>query len=107
MKRISRLMALVFAALFSGSVFAQTTIVFSEHEPLGNMRTRFLADFFDNTEKESKGRVKIEAHWAGELSSSYDALKTVKDGSTAQFATVVPNMRQKTFRFISYSRVFP
>lgn len=107
MKKISRLMAVVFAALFSTSVFAQTTIVFSEHEPLGNMRTRFLADFFDNIEKESKGRVKIEAHWAGELSSSYDALKTVKDGSAAQFATVVPEYAAKDLPLHQLFKSFP
>lgn len=44
--------------------FAQTVLTYSDHEPYGNMRTRFINDvFFKNVETESNGRIKIEAHW--------------------------------------------
>ncbi len=63
---------------------------FSDHEPLGGMRTRFLKDVvFPAIEKESNGRLKIEDHWNGEVAAAYDALGAVSKGAT-DFGTVVP-----------------
>ena len=70
---------------------AQTILKYTDHEPLGGMRTRFIQDvFFTAIEKESHGRLKVDAHWNGELSNSYNALRTVQDGSVADMAIVVP-----------------
>jgi TRAP-type C4-dicarboxylate transport system substrate-binding protein len=67
------------------------TLRYSDHEPLGGMRTRFIKDvFFAAVEKESHGRLKIEAHWNAELSSGYDALRTVGKGEVTDMAIVVP-----------------
>ena len=60
----------------------ERVLTYSDHEPLGNMRTAFLNDvFFKNIEKESHGKLKIEPHWNSELSTGYDALKKTKDGT--------------------------
>ncbi len=86
------LVALLFAAaLFTGAAPAAQTLVYSDHEPSGGMRTRFLNEvFFAEIEKESKGRLKIEAHWNGELSRSYDALRNVGKAGAVDLAVVVP-----------------
>ena len=68
---------------------------YSDHEPLGGMRTRFLKEvLFPAIEKESKGRIKIEDHWNGEIAAAYDALGAVSNG-TADIATVVPEYTAK------------
>jgi hypothetical protein len=44
---------------------------YSDHEPLGGMRTRFLKDvLFPAIERESNGRLKIEDHWDGEIAAA-------------------------------------
>ena len=55
------------------------------------MRTRFLKEvLFPAIEKESNGRLKIDAHWNAELANGYDALRVVGDGHKADMAIVVP-----------------
>jgi TRAP-type C4-dicarboxylate transport system substrate-binding protein len=67
------------------------TLVYSDHEPLGGMRTRFLADVvFPAVERESRGRLRIEAHWDGEIADSFDALSAVGVSGITDMATVVP-----------------
>lgn len=64
---------------------------FSDHEPLGGMRTRFLKDVvFPAIERESHGRLKIEDHWNGEVVGPYDALRAVGTAGVTDLATVVP-----------------
>lgn len=68
---------------------------FSDHEPLGGMRTRFLKDVvFPAIEKETNGRLKIEDHWNGEIAAAYDALGAVTKG-VADMGTVVPEYTPK------------
>ena len=88
----NRLLALLLAALLlSATGVAQTVLRYSDHEPLGGMRTRFLEDvLFAAIEKESNGRLKIEAHWDSTISTGYDALGKVGDGKEADMAIVVP-----------------
>lgn len=84
------------------------TLIYSDHEPLGNMRTRFLNDvFFPAVEKESGGRIKISPHWNGELSISYENLNTVKDGSRAQIIVVVPEYSVKELPLHQLFKSFP
>lgn len=66
------------------------TLTFTDHEPMGNMRTQVPRQFFRLIEQESKGRIRIDHHWNGELSSSYDGYETVREGTKADMATVVP-----------------
>lgn len=62
------------------------TLTFTDHEPMGNMRTQVTRQFFRLVEQESKGRIRIDHHWNGELSSSYDAYETVREGTKADNA---------------------
>ncbi|MBR1658604.1 MAG: carboxylesterase family protein [Synergistaceae bacterium] len=84
------------------------TLTYSDHEPLGNMRTRFLNDvFFPAVERESKGRVKINPVWNGEICISYENLNTVKDGSRAQITVVVPEYSMKELPLHQLFKSFP
>lgn len=77
-------------------VSAQKILKYTDHESADEMRTKFLKDvFFPAIEKESNGRLKIEAHWNGELSTSYEALNTVSGGKIADITTVVPEYAAK------------
>lgn len=107
MKKIFSLVAAVITFFIFGTVSAQTTIVFSEHEPFGNIRTKIIANFFENIEKETQGRIKFEAHWNGELSSGYDALKIVRDGNVAQCATIVPEYAANNLPLHQLFKSFP
>lgn len=85
------LIALITMLLLPTSAFAEKILRYSDHEPLGGMRTQFINDvFFRAIEKESDGRLKIEKHWDSTVSTGYDALRVVRDGSVADMAIVVP-----------------
>ena len=84
------------------------TLSYSDHEPLGNMRTKFLNDvLFPAIEKESNGRIKITPHWNGELSTSYKALPTVQEAEIAQLAVVVPEYFMDALPFHQVFKSFP
>ena len=91
-----------------GAASAATILRYSDHEPLGGMRTRFLKDvFFAAVEKESNGRLKIEDHWDAELASGYDALRAVGKGEVADVATVVPEYTAKELPLHQIFKSFP
>lgn len=83
------------ASLLPGTVAeamaqAPRILKFSDHEPLGGMRTRFLKEtVFPTIERESNGRLKIEDHWNGEIAAAYGALGAVAKGTT-DIGTIVP-----------------
>ena len=84
-------MRIVFLLLLCAPMFMEAqTLTFTDHEPLGNMRTRVTEQFFRLVEQESQGRIRVNDHWNGEISSSYDACKMVCEGKKADMATVVP-----------------
>lgn len=90
-----------------GAAFA-VTLNYSDHEPLGNMRTTFLNDvLFPAIERESNGLVRIEPHWNGKLSISYDALKTVQEGTAAQLTVAVPEYFMDAFPLQQIFKSFP
>ncbi|WMY73276.1 TRAP transporter substrate-binding protein DctP [Buttiauxella selenatireducens] len=96
------------ALLIPTTVSAAQILKYSDHEPLGGMRTRFIKDvFFAEIEKESQGRLKIEEHWDSELARSYDALGAVKEGKVADIATVVPEYTPKEFPLQQIFKSFP
>ncbi len=74
---------------------APTVLVYSDHEPYGNMRTTFLQEvFFKEVERESHGRIRIEPHWGGEISTSYKALEALQQKKT-DLTTFVPEYDAK------------
>lgn len=87
---------------------AAQTLTYSDHEPLGDMRTRFINDvLFPAIEKESQGRLKIVAHWGGEISNGYEALrKTGKEGAV-DMAIVVPEYAADTLPLHQVFKSFP
>ncbi len=81
---------------------------FSDHEPLGGMRSRFLKDvLFPAIEAESEGRLKIEDHWDGEIAKAYDALAAVREGQVTDMATVVPEYTSKELPLHQIFKGFP
>lgn len=104
--------ALAAFALAGGSATAQsaapTVLRFSDHEPLGGMRTRFLKEvFFPAIEQESQGRLRIEDHWNGELAGAYEALGAVAKSDTVDMATVVPEYTAKELPLHQIFKSFP
>jgi len=81
------LTALCLAAGLLGAAKAETVLRYSDHEPYGNMRTRFINDvFFKNIESESQGRIKIEPHWAAaspKRTTNYKPSPTTKPTSSS------------------------
>ena len=77
------LTALCLAAGLLGAAQAETVLRYSDHEPYGNMRTRFINDvFFKNIESESQVRIKIEPHWGGSIAKAHDELQAIADHKT-------------------------
>lgn len=83
--------ALVVSLAMPTILSAETVLRYSDHQPLEGMRTRFLNDvFFPAIEAESDGRIRIEAHWDGEIAAPYDALGVVGAGEVTDIAMAVP-----------------
>ena len=96
------------ALLMPTTVSAVQILKYSDHEPLGGMRTSFIKDvFFAEIEKESQGRLKVDAHWNSELARSYDALGVVKEGTVADMAIVVPEYTPNEFPLQQIFKVSP
>ena len=75
--------------------FAQTVLTYSDHEPYGNMRTRFINDvFFKNVEAESNGRIKIEPHWGGEITTAHKEFEAIEEKRT-DLIVAVPEYNEK------------
>jgi TRAP-type C4-dicarboxylate transport system substrate-binding protein len=70
---------------------APRILKYTDHEPLGGMRTRFLKDvLFAEIEKETNGRVRIEDHWDGEIADSHGVFEAVSNTGTADIGVIVP-----------------
>lgn len=87
---------------------AERVLTYSDHQPLDGMRTTFLNDvFFKEIEKESEGRLIIDAHWDAELSTGYDGLKTVGSGEKADMGVVVPEYMADALPLYQLFKSFP
>ena len=96
------------ASLLLPATLAAKTLRYSDHEPLGGMRTRFIKDvFFAAIDRESKGRLRIEEHWGGDIASGYDALRVVGEGRAADIAVVVPEYVEKDLPLQQVFKSFP
>ncbi|TCC98131.1 ABC transporter substrate-binding protein [Pedobacter frigidisoli] len=94
--------------LISSTVSAQKVLKYSDHEPLGGMCAKFLKEiFFPAMERESNGRLKIEAHWNGELAIAYNELGAIRRGDTVDVATVVPEYTPKELPLHQIFKSFP
>jgi TRAP-type C4-dicarboxylate transport system substrate-binding protein len=109
MELIRKPLALVLALLLSPVCVNATTLLnYTDHEPLGGTRTRFINDvFFPAIEKESQGRLKINAHWGSERATGYNALSVISEGSAADMGTVVPEYAAKDLPLHQIFKSFP
>jgi TRAP-type C4-dicarboxylate transport system substrate-binding protein len=99
---------LLAAVLLPTAAYAQKILRYSDHQPLDGMRTQFLNDvLFPAIEKESNGRIKIEAHWDGEIAKAYDALGAVMEGKVTDMATTVPEYTAKEMPLHQIFKSFP
>lgn len=90
------------------STAAPRILKFSDHEPLGGMRTRFLKDVvFPAIERESNGRLTIEDNWDGKVAKAYDALGAVNKSGGPDMATVVPEYTAKELPLHQIFKSFP
>ncbi|MEG2569413.1 MAG: hypothetical protein RSA84_24710, partial [Acinetobacter sp.] len=100
--------SLALVVLPIAAAHAETVLRYTDHEPYGNMRTQAIKTiFFTAIEKESQGRLRIDAHWNGELSSSYNALHTVQEGEKADIGIVVPEYTPDKLPLFQMFKSFP
>ena len=96
------------ALLLPAAAMAETILRYTDHEPLGGMRTRFIKDvFFAAVEKESNGRLKIRDQWDSSVATGYDALRTIGTGSAADIGIVVPEYTDKDLPLHQIFKGFP
>jgi TRAP-type C4-dicarboxylate transport system substrate-binding protein len=85
-----------------------TVLKYSDHQPLGQMRTSFLDEvLFPAIEKESHGRISIESHWDGELAIAYQALPRLTEGKITDISTIVPEYTAKELPLSQIFKSFP
>jgi TRAP-type C4-dicarboxylate transport system substrate-binding protein len=73
--------AALFAWNVGGASAADITLKYTDHDPLGGLRTNFVKDvWLAEIVKQSGGKVKIQDFWGGALMSSKEAMKGVGDG---------------------------
>lgn len=85
----------------------QITLNYSDHDPPSGMRTTFLQEYwFPEIEKETDGKVKINAIYGGGLLSSQEALDGVRDG-VADMGLIYPdNYPQRMYSYELF-KLFP
>jgi len=73
------------------------TLVFSEFEAPGSFwDTKIAKPYFAEIDKRTNGRVKIEAHFGGELASLFEVYEAVSKG-TVDMAKILPTMDASKF----------
>ena len=104
-----KLLVMVLAAfLLPATASAEKTLRYSDHEPLGGMRTKFIKDvFFAAIEKESNGRLRIRDQWDGVLATGYDALGVLGEGAIADIGIVVPEYKSDKMPLHQIFKSFP
>ena len=71
----------LFALGLGGTASSADTLKYTDHDPLGGMRTNFVKEvWLPEIEKQSGGAIKIQDFWGGALMSSKEALRGIGDG---------------------------
>ena len=108
MRRIGIAAMLLATSLIGSTASAQKVLRYSDHEPLGGMRTKFIKDvFFAAIEEESQGRLKVEDHWDSTVATGYDALRVAGEGQSADMAVVVPEYKADALPLHQIFKSFP
>jgi len=87
---------------------AQTiNIKYSDHDPPGGMRTKFIKEvWLDEIVKQTGGKVKIQDFWGGALMSSKEILKGIGDG-VAQMGFFYPGHYPTELVSFTILKLFP
>lgn len=102
------LLALLMLALALPLTAQARTLKYSDHDPLGGMRSKYIKDvFFAAIEKESQGRLKIEDYWGGVLANGNEALRVVGDGGVVDMALIVPEYAPNDLPLHQIFKSFP
>ncbi len=84
MKLFSRILmagaSLAAAFVLSGAANAATTLTYATNGPENSVRGRAEKLFLDEIEKQTQGRIKIQAFWSNTLVSGNELLKACSDG---------------------------
>lgn len=85
----------------------EITLTYSDHDPPNGMRTKFLREYwFPAIEKETDGKVKINAIFGGGLLTSGEALDGIRDGVT-DIGLVYPDNYSERMYTYELFKLFP
>lgn len=85
----------------------EITLNYSDHDPPNGMRTNFIENYwFPEIEKETDGKVKINAIYGGGLLSSSQALNGVRDG-VADMGLIYPDNYPNRMYSYELFKLFP
>jgi TRAP-type C4-dicarboxylate transport system substrate-binding protein len=108
-KFLFRLVVAISAMLILPALLqAQTiNIKYSDHDPPGGMRTKFIKEvWLDEIVKQTGGKVKIQDFWGGALMSSKEILKGIGDG-VAQMGFFYPGHYPTELVSYTILKLFP
>jgi len=79
------------------TVIKPITLVFTEFEPKNSFWDKeFAQPWFAELDKRTGGRIKVEAHWGGEIAGLFEAYDTIVKG-TADMGKILPTMNAEKF----------
>lgn len=106
--KIFILSILILMVICSIPVNAQETrtLTYTQHDPPTGMNKIYNDAMFDEIEKATDGRVKIEIFWSGVLFSSPEALKGISDG-VVDMGTICPTHYPGQLFLNSIYKIFP
>lgn len=91
----------------SASVSANTVITYSDHDPVGNMRSTFVSDvWLPKIEEASNNKIRVRKFFGGALFSSSESLRGVGDG-VADMGFVYPGHHPGALVAHSVFSLFP
>lgn len=106
MKKIVISATVIFAA-FSADIFASTSITYSDHDPVGNMRSKFVSDvWLPKIEELSNSEIRVRKFFGGTLFSSSESLRGIGDG-VADMGFVYPGHHPGALVAHSVFSLFP
>lgn len=94
------------ACSVSPALAAPKILKYADHDPDAGPRGESLKIWFQEIEKESEGRIKIEAYFGGVLGRAPEALKLVMDGAV-DIAMILPDYFPKQFIANNIYKTFP
>jgi len=99
--------ALLALGMGSPATAADFELKYTDHDPLGGVRTDFVKNvFLPEIEKQSGGKIEVEDFWGGALMGSKEVLNGIGDG-VADFGYVYPGHYPRQLIAHSVYNLFP